>query len=639
MLSQDLVPLLRTFAVRVGSATVDYRQFLASPQAAHLKAAEVAEALAALAAKGACAVVGEGEKVRSITLPDFHTVALVDHFRLVTMEAWRPFPREESPPAPIPVGEIVPVDVKGSFISLLDSPPGTKGIVKLQFPEGIDSFIVPREIVGTDLIEAAVAKISYYLHSGKNASYAETKLCSQMKGNDALVRQSIEDVNLRPKKATSMVLSPNDFHFKFWTNLANLVLQDLRAKKDKTVEDHGVLQSAFIVGYAVFHSKGVAQREQEREADRKSLHSLVRKAPYVFGFEELFSLKDARGVPFVNKYSRSFITSFLEEKTKRTEQENLPYLVRVHAKSLKKDYFIQRDLLVPVFLKKLSETAEELRVQYLNEWVAELRRDSIPAISKTDAAFRRDVEIKVKESYPLLEALDNGSVLFLAGDEAVVAPEARAELAKCFAVENILKPLDQLLGLSRAKLLKDARSYLPFWQTMPIISQIVRFFRRILQGRASRGDGDRERGEAAGQPAVARLAGAESAETGAAEPKSAQEKENLLRYRRTVQALVSQYVPAGKTIDGTLAELAERWNPLYDPQKKRDLVDDVNSLVRDFLRPVRRTFLVRPPDLKRIHDLAERLCESKSLVKIKKRDVLMRYLELYMVRCLQAKKL
>jgi hypothetical protein len=68
-------------------------------------------------------------------------------------------------------------------------------------------------------------------------------------------------------------------------------------------------------------------------------------------------------------------------------------------------------------------------------------------------------------------------------------------------------------------------------------------------------------------------------------------------------------------------------------------VEDVNALVRDFLRPVRRSFLVRPPDLRRIRALAEQLSASKSLSKIKKREPLLRYIELYMVRCLQVKQL
>ena len=106
-----------------------------------------------------------------------------------------------------------------------------------------------------------------------------------------------------------------------------------------------------------------------------------------------------------------------------------------------------------------------------------------------------------------------------------------------------------------------------------------------------------------------------------------------------MQSLVAQYVPRGSTIDATLAELAERWNPLYAPDQKRDLEEDVNALVRDYLRPIRRSFLVRPPDMKRIHALAEQLSTSKSLAQIKKLEPLMRYIELYMIRCLQVKQL
>jgi hypothetical protein len=94
-------------------------------------------------------------------------------------------------------------------------------------------------------------------------------------------------------------------------------------------------------------------------------------------------------------------------------------------------------------------------------------------------------------------------------------------------------------------------------------------------------------------------------------------------------------VPTGKTIDGSLSELAEKWNPLYDPQKKKELVEDVNALVRDFIRPVKRALVGKPPDAQRIVALAEKLCEAKSLAGIKKKDYLMRYLELYIIKCLE----
>jgi hypothetical protein len=360
----------------------------------------------------------------------------------------------------------------------------------------------------------------------------------------------------------------------------------------------------------------------------------VRRPPFVFGFQELYALRDEKGSTFVQKHSRDFIHSFLREKTQVVGEEHLPFLVRVHAAAQKKDYFVQRDLFVPVFLKKLAEASEELRKAYLEEWTAALRDDAPPEVARTDPAFRRDVDSRVKAGFHLLTAMANGSYLFLAAEGAAVSAQAREELAKCFAVENILRPWNELLGLDRQALLKNARMYLPFWMTIPVIGAILRMLRRMFRGgRGAAGAEEDEAGRGAAGEETAKVIEPAGAGAGGAD-KAAQ-----VRYRRGVQSLIAAYVPAGSTIDATLAELAERWNPLFDPVKKKNLVDDVNALVRDFLRPVRRSFLVRPPDRRRIHALAEQLSTSKSLSQIKKRDPLLLYIELYMVRSLQVKQL
>jgi len=637
MLAQELLVLLRNFALRNRSATVDLHQFLAAMPKGQAQPAEVDAAVAELAEKSALVVSTEGEKPRTVSLSDFHVIALVDAYRQLSMDAAHPFPKEETAPVPVPAGQLIRADVKSQLGALLDtSGPGMKGIVKLEFPEGVDSLIVPQECVGTELIDVAVAKISRYLQEGKNASYSESKLAGLMRGNAPLVHQSMEDLVTRPKKAANSVLSPSDFSFRFWTHLSNLILQDIRAKSEKTDLDHGACQAAYLLGYAVFHKKGTVQREQEWAADRKNLEQQVRKPPFVFGFQDLYDLKDEKGVTYVKKHSQDFIHSFLKEKTKQVGEEPIPYLVRVHAAAQKKDYFLQRDFIVPVFLKKLGEAAEEIRSAYVQEWTDELRQDRTPAVSKGDAPFRRDTEIRVKQGYPLLAALSNGNLLFAAGEATKLSEAAKAELGKCFAVENILRPFDEMLGLSRAHLLKNARMYLPFWMTVPVLSGVLRIFRRLSRG----GKGERKV-EPEKKPAAVRPAQTETAKVVQAAPaeaaKSTHTKGDLLAYRRSIQALLTQYVPKGKTIEATLTELAEKWNPLYASEQKQNLVEDVNSLVRDFLRPVRRSFLSRPPDLKRIHALAEQLSTSKSLAKIKKRDVLMRYIELYMVRCLQVK--
>ena len=80
-----------------------------------------------------------------------------------------------------------------------------------------------------------------------------------------------------------------------------------------------------------------------------------------------------------------------------------------------------------------------------------------------------------------------------------------------------------------------------------------------------------------------------------------QNKEALNRFRNNVRLLICQDLPEALSIDETLAGLAEKRNPLFDRKARQDLVKDVNALVRDFIRAIRKSFLTNPPNLTRIY--------------------------------------
>ncbi len=81
--------------------------------------------------------------------------------------------------------------------------------------------------------------------------------------------------------------------------------------------------------------------------------------------------------------------------------------------------------------------------------------------------------------------------------------------------------------------------------------------------------------------------------------------------------------------------LSEKWNPLYDEQARANLVEDVNSLIRDFIRTKKKLFMKYPPDAKRISALAEDLVNKTSNVGIKKQEPYKRYVELYIIKLLE----
>ncbi len=110
------------------------------------------------------------------------------------------------------------------------------------------------------------------------------------------------------------------------------------------------------------------------------------------------------------------------------------------------------------------------------------------------------------------------------------------------------------------------------------------------------------------------------------------------RFKRAIAALRDQAVPEGQSLEGALSELAAKWNPLFAEPQKKNLVEDVNALARDFLRSLRRGFLASPPTMQRLRELADRLATSRNLDKIKKKEPLTRYLELYFIKSLQVKR-
>ena len=576
--------------------------------------------------------------------PDY-LEALTSEYRAIVADSARPFPRVETSRVAIPAKELLPVEVKTGFTALLEQcAPGQGGVVRLVFPEGVDDLVVPRAAVAAELVDAAVAKIGRWLSDGRNEAFVSSKLVAILRGSEMSVRRLLEDAAQRPHLAAAKVHEPDEIACRFWTHLANLVLTDLKKKSEKTPDDHGACQSAWIVGYVVFWRKGRRQQEQERATDLHSLEGLVRKPPYLFGLEDLYDLRDAKGTPFSLKHSRTFITSFIKEKTRVTEAGHLPFLIRLSAYG--HEYYVQRDLVAPVFVQKVSEAAGEMREQYLDAWVAALKLDRHEKPMRSDEAFQREVEMHAKEEYPLLAALANGPLLLQAKAETNVSETARAEVAKCFTREGALLPLHELLGLSRVKLLREARSYLPLWQVIPVVNVIVRIVRRLLSTRrpgrprepaAGPGEAARTIGRSSGRGEARAAAAPESARSSAKAP-SPMAKDSLAGYRKAIAGLKARTVPAGTSLPTALEDLAEKWNPLYAPDQKANLVEDVNSLARDFLRSLRKGFLVAPPTLERLRVLAKQLAADKHLEQIRKKEPLETYLLVYFIKILDLKR-
>ena len=226
-----------------------------------------------------------------------------------------------------------------------------------------------------------------------------------------------------------------------------------------------------------------------------------------------------------------------------------------------------------------------------------------------------------------------------------------AELDEIFhPKEPRLRSLPEIFNLDRRKLYTDTRLLLPFWQAVPFIGSLVAFLKRFFLGASEeerrarqerRLSRKRKVSRAVAEPAEATTvryspdnAAHDDADLAVATASPKTRRVEVARFKDAVQQLQKHYVRPGSTPERTLAELAERWNPLLDPVAQNNLVEDINSLARDFLRRMKVSFRLIPPTRERVNEWADRLCQNEAFHQIRRREDLKEYLKLYLLTIL-----
>ena len=116
------------------------------------------------------------------------------------------------------------------------------------------------------------------------------------------------------------------------------------------------------------------------------------------------------------------------------------------------------------------------------------------------------------------------------------------------------------------------------------------------------------------------------------EPHSTQKpvskKDALIKAAKEVER---EFVPSGATLESELVAYRKQWNKMISKQANSDLTEDVNALIRDYMRKVLRTLSSKSFTADRIRDLAATLADTPNMKKISEPQALLKYIELYMV--------
>ena len=670
--AQALLYLLRIYTMNHRSARVDRLQFvnfvknyagrytLKFPQMeSFIQRTEgmVDTYLRALTERGLCSLEKEGQEDRWIFFPRYFIEALHKAYKTIEAKPEIPFPSAEDLKITIPEHLIMDLNIKTDFVSALgELQPEQTQILRITFPQLVNPLLVTSDLVERKLMELSVHKLRVYLESRNNASYIVHRLHPALRGNERGLRDMISAVMTKPIRAVGTLLEPSDFSFRFWAHFANLVLQEHKDIDEKTAEEHGFCQAAYLLGFYNVHYRGRQQRQNEQTSLVKKFEVQFHKYPYAYTLKDLYNVRDTKGVPLVRQNTKEVFLEFLENKTKAGSYETLPELVQlktIHGKN----YYIHKDLLVPLFVKMLHEQAREIKDYYVEEWVRLLKESKRTMAMSEDQEFSRDLDITLKNRAPFLYSLLNYSLLYLAKEQGKINYDMARTMDQVLdEKKGQLQPLPKILGISRKDVMDDAKLRIPIWRRLIIFRGLFYFFQNIFRGFKKTWRRSRERAgtrktnvrrQGAVKPGTSRgtfATAAASPESGGPAAGAAEQvgsttlrpvtSQQLVAYRKVISDLKEQFVGSDRTIAGSLNELMEKWNPLYDPQARRNLVEDVNAMVRDYLRNIRRTFRITPPDAARIRTLADKLAANKSFDRIKHKDYFTRYLEIYMIKLL-----
>jgi hypothetical protein len=610
-----------------------------------------------LVTEGICSVDGTQGHVENITLPDFYQDSIAKAIGEVELEPEKSFPDEAAFGGDFPSDIITIIDVKSEFLNLLKSTEnGSPRLLRINFPEGIRSIVVLSNMLDPELLQICVSKFRVYLSIKRNYDYIFHRLQGVFQHKDQIIKEMFTKIISQRNLAIATIMNPDDFTFQFWSHFSSLIIKEFREKKEKLEREHGFSQAAYLVGFYNLYYKGTKQEKRDKELSFKLVEVGLRKSPYIFSFTDIMGFKDKSGFPLSRKVNRTELSEYLEKRTSPVEEQVIPDILKFNTSS-DKYMFMNKEKYLSLALRKIQEDSRELHSQYIDEWKDVLGDFKRLKIMNDRNLFNEDIAVRVRNMDPMLMMLMKFDYLVLCLEETKPPREVYMETERLFnRGRDNFRPLDEIFRLDRKSLYNDAKSMLPIWKTLPIIGPLAMIFKKMFSGVKKGAAGIKDPSDLVSgfhkppsaqrgiskkhtkseiSNAVETFQDTPNAPTSSDKAKTS--KEQLARYRKAVAKLKDHYVGENGSLSGEISSSIDVWNPLMDGKAKKDLIEDVNSMIRDYIRGMKKGFSVKPPDVSRIRNIAEHLSDNRAFEKIKKKDEFMRYMELYIVNILSKK--
>lgn len=562
------------------------------------------------------------EKTGILVIP-FYIERFAERYKDIAVNPSLPFPSEADLPKGTPK-EIVTRENAADIIGRLlkHQELNDKTLYGLTLPHNAPSILLPSSVSVVTLIEDSVGKIQNMLRKEEHHDYFLKKLTVSNPGRDMIVKNFFNAFVDRSDHSLE-TLSQTTESFYLWNQLCFFIKQDYEKIKDYTQEDLSCLQAVYITEVGANYFKNEAAENARKDGALKTLEAQLLKPPYYFTFDEITRFTDSKGLPLLGQYSEDELKEFLRRKTQEAPVQELPDLLVFKTYDGTR-YFIFKSKVLQLILRLCADARDSVLEAIKSHWSEVLRAfDFLPEM-KDQNLFEERLEKEIRIQSPILSALLHSSFLPLLSYDASGGDDT-SKIS--LFVNGQLLPYSEILLMSRQEILNNAKIMLPFWYSMPVISWIAKLLLRQPKNKRDKKQktkAERYREEEAAKrkedEATAMIAQNATVSKKVALREAARNAENAL-------------VPESSTLNRELDSYEKMWNHHIGAEAHNNLTEDVNSLIRDYIRKTIRTMKVESFTIKRIESLAESLMTAPGLQKISgDKDALLMYIKLYMVK-------
>ena len=403
--------------------------------------------------------------------------------------------------------------------------------------------------------------------------------------------------------------------YYIWNQSLYYIRQDFEKIADRTTEDTNILQAVQILETHSTYLKEKFQNEHKRSEAIKELESALAKPPFFYSMPQILKFQDNNGRLLYGQYTEDDLKEFLQKMTTDGEANELPQLLVFKVESGTR-YYVYKKKVAQVVVRLCNEAHDSIEKALEDHWYETmLDYDRLPEMSNA-SEFEACLHELVEKHSPILYALLNANFM------SILSYEKNEDSIEGFQlfVDGKLLPYSDLLMLRNSKIFANAKSRLPFYYTIPVISWIMSLF----SGRS------KEKKAAVTKTVIDKNPFEDDVEEKKADTGPKQSKTQALA--KNAKEIAKDLIPEGSTIDRELNYLTKQWNKMISKEAYNNLTEDVNSLIRDYTRRVVKSLSATSFTRERVENLAKTLVNTPNMQKIKEDKALTEYVILYMLR-------